>query len=136
MINPKIEKFILYFSQALFFPIRIVFGWGLLVPLSYIIPKDNSIIFITRFSNNFDGNLKYLYLYFVDRKKEFPDVYFLTSDSNVKKDLIENNLPVLFYPRLTTIIKFLRAGTIIVDGNEWVRRFKYYPLFFSRKIQL
>jgi CDP-glycerol glycerophosphotransferase len=136
MINPKIDKFILYFSQALFFPIRIVFGWGLMVPLSYIIPKNNSIIFITRFSNNFDGNLKYLYLYFVDRKKEFPDVYFLTSDGNVEQDLKSNNLPVLSYPKLTTIFKFLRAGTIIVDGNEWVRRFKYYPLFFSRKIQL
>jgi CDP-glycerol glycerophosphotransferase len=126
----------LYTTHALIFPFRIIIGWGILVPLSYLIPKNNSIIFITRFSNNFDGNLKYLFLYFTERKEEFPDVYFLTADRNVEDDLKESNLPVLFYPKLSTIIKFLRAGTIIVDGNEWVRQFKYYPLFFTRRIQL
>ena len=54
----------------------------------------------------------------------------------LKKTSISNNLPVLFYPKFSTLLKFLRAGTIIVDGNEWIRQFKYYPLFHSRKIQI
>lgn len=134
--NYYLHIFIIFISHILTFPVRVIFGWGILVPLSYLVPKNNSIIFITRFSNNFDGNLKYLFLYFVDKKKEFPDTYFITMDRDVQKDLKENNLPVLFYPKFSTIWKFLRAGTIIVDGNEWIRYFKYYPLFFSRKIQL
>lgn len=126
----------LYAGHALVFPLRIIIGWGLLVPLSYLIPKDNSILCITRFSNNFDGNLKYLFLYFTEKKKDFPYVYFLTSDLGVEKDLKVKNLPLLLYPKLSTLFRLLRAGTIIVDGNEWIRRFKYYFLFNARKIQL
>lgn len=135
-ISHSFHRVKLYTTHALVFPVRLIIGWGLLVPLSYLIPKSNSIIFITRFSNNFDGNLKYLFLYFIERRKEYPDVYFLTSDRNVEEDLKSNNLPVLFYPKFSTLLKFLRAGTIIVDGNEWIRQFKYYPLFFTRRIQL
>jgi len=126
----------LYVVQAFLFPLRLVIGWGILVPLSYIIPKDNSIIFITRYSNNFDGNLKYLFLFFVERRKEYPNIYFLTSDRRIEKDLKSNNLPVLFFPKLTTIYRLMRTGTIIVDGNEWIWNFKYYMLFAARKIQL
>ena len=125
-----------YSSHVILFPLRVIFGWGLLVPLSFLIPKDSSIIFITRFSNNFDGNLKYLFLYFTDRSKEYPDIFFLTSDRKIEKELKSNNLSVLFYPKFSTLVKFLRAGTIIVDGNEWSRDFKFYPLYNSRKIQL
>lgn len=132
----KYHKIKIYLSHALVFPLRILIGWGILVPLSYLIPKNDSIIFITRFSNNFDGNLKYLFLYFAERKKDYPNIFFLTSDSMVERDLESNNLPVIFYPRLKTFFKLLRAGTIIVDGNEWIRNFKYYLLFNSRKIQL
>jgi len=136
-MNNRLKHIITYWGgHVVIFPLRIILGWGILVPLSFLIPKNNSIIFITRFSNNFDGNLKYLFLYFVDRKEEFPDVYFLTSDHAIEKDLKSNNLPVLFYPRISTIWKFLIAGTIIVDGNEWIRQFKYYPLYFTRRIQL
>ena len=73
--------------MPLYFRLDSLIGWGILVPLSYLIPKDNSIIFITRFSNNFDGNLKYLFLYFAERRKDYPNVYFLTSDRGVEKDL-------------------------------------------------
>jgi CDP-glycerol glycerophosphotransferase (TagB/SpsB family) len=122
--------------HAVVFPLRLLIGWGILVPLSYLIPKNNNIIFITRFSNNFDGNLKYLFLYFADRSVEGADIYFLTSDRNVKQNLKDNNLSVLFYPSVKTILKLFRAGTIIVDGNEWIQKFKYYLLFNTRKIQL
>jgi len=125
-----------YAVQAFVFPLRIIIGWGILVPLSYLIPKNDSIIFITRFSNNFDGNLKYLFLYFADRIKDYPNIFFLTSDHGVEKDLKSDNLPVLFYPKISSLFRLLRAGTIIVDGNEWIRKFKYYPLYNSRKIQL
>ncbi len=127
---------IVIIQNIIVFIMRIIFGWGVLVLLSYLIPKDKSIIFITRFSNNFDGNLKYLFLYFTEKKKDFPYVYFLTSDLGVEKDLKVKNLPLLLYPKLSTLFRLLRAGTIIVDGNEWVKRFKYYFLFNARKIQL
>ncbi len=136
MIKRFLYDVLLGILQVIAFPLILVFGWGILVPLSYLIPKDNSIIFITRFSNNFDGNLKYLFLYFIERRKEFPEVYFLTSVRKLAKELRSNNLPVLFHPGFSTLWKLLRCGTIIVDGNEWVRQFKYYPLLFTRKIQL
>lgn len=131
-----LHKIKFYSIHALIFPFRLIIGWGLLVPLSFLVPKNNSILFITRFSNNFDGNLKYLFLYFVDRIQDYPDIFFLTSERGIEKDLKSNNLPVLFYPGIISLFKLLRAGTIIVDGNEWVEQFKYYPLFFSKKIQL
>lgn len=132
----KGHKFKLYILHALVFPLRIIVGWGMLVPLSYLIPKNNSIIFITRFSNNFDGNLKYLFLYMYERIEDYPDIFFLTSDRGIETDLRSNNFPVLFYPQISTIFKLLRARTIIVDGNEWIRNFRYYLLFNSRKIQV
>lgn len=125
-----------FIFHVILLPLRLVIGWGLLVPLSLVIPKNDTIIFITRFSDNFDGNLKYLFLYFSDLKKEFPSVYFLTSDRKIEKELKSNNLSVLFYPKISTFIKFLSVGTIIVDGNEWISDFKFYPLFNSMKIQL
>jgi len=136
IVYAKQNGIMLYVLQALIFPLRLIIGWGLLVPLSYIIPKDNSIIFITRYSNNFDGNLKYLFLYFTEKKNEYPDIFFLTSDQEIENNLKSNNFPVLFYPKLSSAFRLLRAGTIVVDGNEWIWQFKYYLLFSARKIQV
>ncbi len=136
IIYNKKNSIMLYLIQALIFPLRVIIGWGLLVPLSFLIPKDNSIIFITRYQNNFDGNLKYLFLYFNEKREEYPHIYFLTSDRNIENNLTSNNLPALFYPKLSSVYRLMRAGTIIVDGNEWIWQFKYYLLFNARKIQV
>ena len=125
-----------YLIQLFLLPFRLLIGWMILVPLSYIIPKKNRIVFITRFSNNFDGNLKYLFLYMLNETDIDYEIFFLTESKKIKKELSSNKLPFLFYPGLSTIIKLYRTKIIIVDGNEWIRKFKYYILFAAKKIQL
>lgn len=116
--------------------LRIVVGGLVFIPLSHIVPKKKSVVFITRFGMGFEGNLKYLYLYLLSLKDPEYEFYFLTSNKDIKRELESENLPVIFYPSISGLWRLFRTGAIIVDGNEWVRQFKYQILHAARKYQL
>lgn len=111
------------------------FGYVVLVPLAIIIPKDNYVVLITRFGE-FEGNLKYLYLYFNSLHDDNYRFVFLTEKPEVYKDLMSRGFRVWYYPSLLTAARLLRTGLIIVDGNEWSKRLKFFLLFRSKKVQV
>lgn len=115
---------------------RIVFGGLILMPISFLWPKKKTIIFITRFGKSFEGNLKYLFLWLVKQNFEEYDTFFLTEDRELEASLKAANLPVLFHPTFASVLECCRAGAIIVDGNEWVRGYKYQMLHAARKFQV
>ena len=111
------------------------FGYCVIIPLSYIIPKGNYVVLISRFGD-FDGNLKYLHLYLAGLKEEKLDLVFLTDKKEVFNTLKEKEIKVWFYPSFATMFRLLRTRLIIVDGNEWVKQLKYFFLYFSKKVQV
>lgn len=110
-------------------------GYGIIIPLTYLVPKNkNYVVLITRFGD-FEGNIKYLLTY-LDSLSEDRSFIFLTEKTDVYQILKNNNMKVWLYPRLLTIISLLRTPLIIVDGNEWANNFKFFFLYNCKKVQI
>ena len=110
-------------------------GYSIIIPLACLVPKTNYIVLITRFGD-FEGNLKYLYLYLSGLKEETNEFVFLTDKKEVYRELNRNGIKVWFYPAFSTIYKLLRTRIIIVDGGEWAVKMKLLLLYKSKKVQI
>jgi CDP-glycerol glycerophosphotransferase len=109
----------------------------LLRPLAYLFPKQrNLVLFIGGGNGQFRDNIKYLYLHLYRSRDEKFEFYFLTEDRNVFRQLQNSGLPVVLYPRWSTILIMLKASIVIVDNLEWIRNLKYSLLVNTFKVQL
>ena len=122
-------------TRVLVKPLLHFIGYFLVIPLSYVIPKTNYVVLISRFGD-FDGNLKYLYLYLTRLEDERAEFVFLTDKKGVYENLKVKGIRVWYYPSLVTMFRLLRTRLIIVDGNEWTKQLKYFFLFNSKKVQV
>lgn len=86
--------------------------------LSEHIKKNNIVIFYT--PRSFEGNLKYLFLYFDKkfRKDKMISYYWLTTDIDVHHLLIENKLPTLLWSDTLKkpFYELLKCKVLIHDG--------------------
>ena len=110
-------------------------GYLIIIPVSYMTPKKNYVVLTTRFGD-FEGNLKYLFLYLNNLEENDLEFIFLTEKKEVYRRLKDKGFQVWFYPGFFTILKLFRTGTLIVDGNEWAKNLKYFFLFGAKKAQL
>ena len=109
----------------------------LAVPLSLLVPKTKGMwLFIGGGDGQFRDNVKYLFLHLYKQKTADLKVYFLTENRLTYEDLNLQGLPVILYPRVTTVIKMLRASVVIVDNFTWIGGIKYHLLLNSCKVQL
>ena len=112
----------------------LIFGWIFFVPLAYLIPKKkDKILFIGRDNGLFLDNVKYLYLFM---EKNYPkyDISFLTEDKAIFS-LLYNHKKIL-YPSLKAFWNLLRTNILVVDNGMWIKNFKIYLLWNSKKVQL
>ncbi len=110
----------------------LIFGWGIVVPLTYLFPlKKNMVLFIGKNDGLFYDNIKYLYLYLHRLKRSDIRYYFLTKKKSVYTVLKEHNLPVLFYPSLRSTYALI-CSKVIVMCCTWNKRIS----FRAKKIQL
>ena len=130
------RKYIMLTKKAIGTFLKLTIGNGIFLPLSKTLPKKNTVVFITRFGNTFEGNLKYLYLYLNSKKMEDCKIYFLTESKKIRNELKKNNHPVLYFYNPSTIIKLLQTKAVVVDGNEWTRKLRYQMLYKAAKFQL
>ena len=116
---------------------KLLLGWGIIVPLSYLVPKKkNLVLFVEKNQGEFFGNIKFLYLYLHRLKKSNISYYFFTTDRTVYKTLKHNKLPAIFHPSLLSVYILLRANVLVVNDTPWTNKYKYYFLFRSKKVQL
>jgi len=98
-------KYISFVADLIIFPIK--------VSLRYIfsLSKRNKSIWV--FGSwgglTFSDNTKYLFLYMVNNQKEI-DVFWITRNREIYKELLRLNLPVLYLYSLKGILKCLYAG--------------------------
>lgn len=125
------------FYKGLKYILQAVVGWFIVVPLSCLVPKQQDLVlFIGRDRGKFTDNVKHLFLYFNDKDDKNLKVYFLTQDENTFKLLNENSLPATYFPGIRSVLKMLRANTVVVDNWNWILGMKYYFLYNARKVQL
>uniref|UniRef100_UPI00262774CF CDP-glycerol glycerophosphotransferase family protein n=1 Tax=Oceanispirochaeta sp. TaxID=2035350 RepID=UPI00262774CF len=117
--------------------IKLILGNCIIQPLSCLTPKKKIVVFITRFGNTFEGNLKYLFLY-LNSRNDLGDTkfYFLTESKKIREELQTAGLPVLYYYRLSTFLILLRSQAVVVDGNEWAGKLRHQLLIRTAKFQL
>jgi len=116
---------------------KLIFGWGIMVPISCLVPKKkNLILFVGKNKGQFLDNIKYLYLYLHRLKKNNISYYFFTTKKATYRILKQNDLPAVFHPSLLSIYVLLRANILIVGDRPWVRKYKYHISFRSKKVQL
>ncbi|SDD80810.1 CDP-glycerol glycerophosphotransferase family protein [Sporomusa acidovorans] len=109
----------------------LIIGWGLIIPLTCLIPKKKNLVLFKGSSNN----VKYLFFYACQQDKEQEtEVYYLTRNKNVIRQFAEHDLPVIKYPSLAALWKMLRAGSYIIDNH--ISALNYYIFYRSNKIQL
>ncbi|WP_350342399.1 CDP-glycerol glycerophosphotransferase family protein [Proteinivorax tanatarense] len=112
-----------------------IIGYVFIAPFSLIVPKKNQVVLTSRFGD-FEGNLKYLFLYLNDLEHQETEFIFLTDKGKVFDKLNQNNLKVWKYPKISTLFKLLTVKVVIVDGNEWASRFKPFFLIKAKKVQI
>lgn len=123
--------------QRYFKVIFLLLSWLIVVPLSYIIPKDKkTIVFLGRFGDSFEGNLKYFYQYLNENHSDVLTPYYVLEDYGFAKELSQKVSNVLYYPSFKTMLRMFRAHTIVVNGNEWTNNFKVFFLIKAKKVQL
>ncbi len=117
--------------------VKLILGNCIIQPISWLTPKKRIVVFITRFGNTFEGNLKYLFLY-LNNRKDLGDtkIYFLTESKKIRDELKAADLPVLYYFRASTFLTLLRTQAVVVDGNEWARKLRHQLLIRTAKFQL
>ena len=116
---------------------QLTIGILLVLPMAAIVPKKrNLVLFIGNGDGQFRDNVKYLYLHCVRQSPAEIEFYFLTENRGVLKQLQQQKLPALFFPRLITFWRMLRASIVIADNFAWIKRAKYHFLFRACKVQL
>lgn len=97
----------------------------LLRTLARLVPKKKDlIVLIPRFGGGLNGNMKYFYLYLATHHARDCEFYLLTHHRATRRLLSEHGLPVLFHPSPQSIIKLLRAGSVVLESTDWWRRLK------------
>ncbi len=97
----------------------------LLRTLARLVPKKKDLILlIPRFGGGLNGNLKYFYLYLAAHHAQDCEFYLLTHRPATARLLSEYGLPVLLHPTPRSVIKLLRAGSVVLESTDWWRRLK------------
>lgn len=107
--------------------------------LALIVPKNKKVVvFIPRFKEAFEGNVKYCYLYFAQAIKNNRNlkVFYLSRKKSVYKSLIKEGLPAVFFPSLKCLIVLLRTHFVFLDSNDWWSNPLSLMTSASNKIQL
>jgi CDP-glycerol glycerophosphotransferase len=92
----------------------------LLRVLTYIVPKKKDLILlIPRFGGGLHGNLKYFSLHLAAHHTQDCEFYLLTHRRATARLLSEYGLPVLFHPSPRSVIKLLRARSVVVESTDW-----------------
>lgn len=88
--------------------------------LARLIPKKKElIVLIPRFGGILNGNLKYFYLYLATHHAHDCEFYLLTHQHTTARLLAEHGLPVLLHPSLRSVVKLLRARSVVVESGDW-----------------
>ena len=117
--------------------IHLAFGVLIVLPTAWLLPKKkNLVLFIGNGDGQFRDNVKYLYLHLLRTAPTDIEYYFLTENRSTHRQLQQNKLPVLFFPRPVTLWKMLRASVVVADNFAWIKRTKYHFLMRAFKVQL
>ena len=131
----KLKKLVLLIRAILKKPFYLI-GYAILIPLSYLMPKNKRCVVLTSRFGDFEGNLKYFFLYLNNLGETGYEFVFLTEKKGVFRKLKEKGYSTWYYPRLITLFRMLRTPYLIVDGNDWARNLKYFILYNTKKVQL
>lgn len=106
-----------------------ILGWGLIIPLTSIIPKKKNLLLFKASGNN----VKYLYFY-ACRQQANLEIYYLTKNKKLIKELEKQHLPVLPYRSWRALCKMFRASAYIIDNH--ISPINNYIFYRAKKIQL
>ena len=88
--NLLLKSNLLSFKNKIKTLFKILFGWMILVPISFLIPKKkNLIVVIGTSSKYFRDNSKYMYIHLKD-KQEYK-TYFLTEDKKLSDYFLKDS---------------------------------------------
>ncbi len=123
----------------------ILISWCIILPFSHLLGRffrKRYILFIGRDDGRFLDNVKYLFLYFIQKQKRDNlinmgiETCFLTENKNTFFLLKNNNLPVVYFPSMKAFKILLSTKLLIVDNWMWIKNFKNFILKPAKKIQL
>lgn len=115
-----------------------VIAWLALFPVSLVIPRDpRRLIVIGRGAGNFSDNAKYFFEY-AHRQAQPAGirVEFLTEDRELRDTLRQHGTNSVLYPSLAGLWGLLRAGVIIADSAEWIRKGRFQATRGALHVQL
>ncbi|MBZ0160176.1 MAG: CDP-glycerol glycerophosphotransferase family protein [bacterium] len=109
----------------------------LLRALARLVPKKKDLILlIPRFGGGLNGNLKYFYLYLATHHARDCEFYLLTHWRATARLLSEHGLPVLLHPSPRSIVKLLRARSVVLESTDWWRRLKSLFALYATTFQI
>ncbi|WP_337287531.1 CDP-glycerol glycerophosphotransferase family protein [Candidatus Methylomirabilis sp.] len=109
----------------------------LLRALARLVPKKKDLILlIPRFGGGLNGNLKYFYLYLATHHAQDCEFYLLTHSRATARLLSAHGLPVLLHPSPRSVVKLLRARSVVLESTDWWRRLKSLLALYATTFQI
>ena len=106
-----------------------ILGWGLVIPLTCLIPKKKNLVLFKASGNN----VKYLYFYDC-RQQTNLEFYYLTRNKKLIQELQHRQMPVLPYPSWRALFKMFQASAYIIDNH--ISPLNSYIFYRAQKIQI
>lgn len=113
-----------------------VFGWLVIAPLAWLVPKRRDwIAVIGRADGRLLDNTKYFYLEVATGAGGLRSVH-VTERRDVYSQLREKGLESVLYPTLRGAWLLARCGTVVVDSIEWCQRWRCFLVAGATLVQL
>lgn len=113
-----------------------LFGWLVVAPLAWLIPKRRDwIAVIGRADGRLLDNTKYFYLEVATGPGRLRSVH-VTERHDVNSRLREEGLESLLYPTFRGVWFLARCGTVVVDSIEWCQRWRCFLVAGATLVQL
>ncbi len=106
--------------------------------LALVVPKKKDLILLMpRFGGAMNGNLKYFFLYLLRHHHGRDcEVVLIARRRATVRALREEGLPVLFHPSVRSVVKLLRAGSVVVESTDWWHWLKSLLALRARSFQI
>lgn len=113
-------------------------AWLTLFPLSLLVRRNpRHLVVIGRDTGDFLDNAKYFFVH-AHHQSQATDIRvdFLTENRQLRASLRRLGANCVLYPSMAGLWRLMRAGTIVMDSAEWIRKGRFQASIGAVRVQL
>lgn len=123
--------------RAAFDLVQALINWVLLYPLTWAVPRSRrQIVVIGREDGRFTDNAKHFFIFASANTDRENSTTFLTEDRRLCAELRSHGARAVHFPSFRSLWVLARAGTVVFDSAEWVRKGRFQLAQGACRVQI